>query len=787
MHTSSPAQSRCLNVLKSAFPIACWMLGVTGSMAWEPGTYPAASRGFVVDTTDREDVVSFWHGVYQASQGYQNRVGWNGNFLATAPYAGAEGTVSAAFVADVERRVNFYRAMCGLRADIRVNTGSPILITQDDLYKPTQTSLSKAAAAQRAAYMIIRTYNTSLAPGNVAQATSHSPIPANCIAWTDAAWNANANGNISFGFYGPGAIDSYMLEDFEGLSGWNTQVGHRRWLLYSRSTDIATGDTPGSYSPDPLEIRPPSNVLYVSQHPNEMASGVIPTFASYPSAGFFPAPINTKFWSLTYPAANFAGATITMTGPGGVVPLVKKAPVSGFGDNTLVWEVSGAAAARSVAADATYQVTVSGIVIQGVTTSHSYSVTLINPNVPVFSGSLIGTAQPPASAPVSYWFAPGSKMEAVQVNCFQTPVTSWIEGAEDAQPNLMFGSSSGAQFRSPVTYVAPFNTFKAITGAKSYWLSLRKKHDTLTNSVPDDWFELDRDIFPGAGSFLSFKYKRGYMTPATQLRVERSDDGGASWLEIGTPVTGKPDGLPDGAAVSVSIPLPPSTQPARLRFRLSYLGASFGGFYTPEFSGGYDFAAIPVGLFIDDIAISSATWLDLKKTNEPPLQARRFVFDSSSAGGPLAAGSKWVLRKRAKLGNVWLPYQTSLTLTISSTALSGYDAWADYEYPLLNGGFAGDDDGDGIPNGVEFAFSLDPIAPALLQDAIVLDAPGKRLMISRPLPAAHPGITYSAEWSEDLVNWSSAGVNVKMIGGQAEASVQMGDVGRFLRWKISKP
>jgi len=762
------------------------MVCVAGSMAWEPGTYPAASRGFVVDTTDREDVVSFWHGVYQASQGYQHRVGWNGNYLATAPYTGAEGTVSAAFVADVERRVNFFRAMCGLRADVRVNTGSPILITGADLYKPALTSTSKAAAAQRAAYMIIRTYNTSLAPGNVAQATSHSPIPAN-IAWSEAAWNANANGNISFGFFGPGAIDSYMLEDVEGLSGWNTQVGHRRWLLYSRSTDIATGDTPGSYSPDPLEIRPPSNVLYVSQHPNELANDVTPTFASYPSAGYFPAPINTKFWSLTYPAANFAAATVTMTGPGGAVPLVRKAPISGFGDNTLVWEVSGAAAARRVAADATYQVTVSGISGPGVPTSHSYSVTLIDPNAPVSSGSLIGTSQPPASAPVSYWFNPGSKKEGVQVNSFQTPATSWIEGAEDAQPNLVFGSSSGAQLRSPVTYAAPFNTYKAITGAKSYWLSLRKRHDVLINSVPDDWFELDRDILPSAGSSLSFKYKRGYMTPATQLSVERSDDGGVSWLVIGTPITGKPDGSVDGTATSVTIPLPPTAQPARLRFRLSYLGASFGGFYTPEFTAAYDWTKVPVGLFIDDIAISSATWLDLKKTNEPPLQARKFVFDAGSAGGPLVAGGKWVLRKRAKLGNVWLPYEAPLALTVSPTALLGYDAWAEYEYPLLNGGFAGDDDGDGIANGVEYAFSLDPLEPALPHDAIVLDAPGKRMMITRPLSSVRSGITYNAEWSEDLVEWSSAGVNVKTTGGQAEASVQMGDGGRFLRWKISKP
>jgi hypothetical protein len=74
-----------------------------------------------------------------------------------------------------------------------------------------------------------------------------TPVAADCAAWTTAAWNANHSGNIGLGFYGPGAVDAYILENVVGLSDWNSAVGHRRWLLYPPATNFATGDTPGSY------------------------------------------------------------------------------------------------------------------------------------------------------------------------------------------------------------------------------------------------------------------------------------------------------------------------------------------------------------------------------------------------------------------------------------------------------------------------------------------------------------------------------------------------------------
>ena len=92
------------------------------AFAWEPsGVTSVPTRGFTVDTDNRNDVVSFYHAIYMASEGYQNRIAWTGNHGSDA--TGAEGTVSPAFVDDVERRINYFRAMAGVKAEQAPPTG----------------------------------------------------------------------------------------------------------------------------------------------------------------------------------------------------------------------------------------------------------------------------------------------------------------------------------------------------------------------------------------------------------------------------------------------------------------------------------------------------------------------------------------------------------------------------------------------------------------------------------------------------------------------------------------
>ena len=150
-----------------------------------------ASSGFAVDNENRNDVIAFWHAVYQASEGYEERVGWTGN------YSGTPGKTSAPFVNDVERRLNYFRAMCGVPADAQVNTGSKVLISPADqnANKPA-SSTPKSVAAQQAALMLVRNFNPV---SGANPAMTHNP-PNSLVVWSPAAWNASAKGNISFGF-----------------------------------------------------------------------------------------------------------------------------------------------------------------------------------------------------------------------------------------------------------------------------------------------------------------------------------------------------------------------------------------------------------------------------------------------------------------------------------------------------------------------------------------------------------------------------------------------------------
>lgn len=647
-----------------ALALAGWPGGL---WAWTPGSYPPGSGDFTVDSLNRNDVIAFWHGVYQASEGYQDRHAWTGNYTATSPYTNAEGTTAAAFVTDIERRLNFYRALCQVPAGTHLNSSASVLIDATDptnLYHPASTpslsaSVTKAAAAQRAAYMIIRTYGYSLNGtiypplGNATAAMSHTPLATQCVAWTTAAWNANNHGNLAIGFYGPGAIDAYMAENVAGLDYWNDEVGHRQWMLYPPATDFATGDTPGSFAAATSTIRPPTNALYVIPKTSETTS-VTPQFVAYPAAGYFPAALNTGFWSLSYPGAGFGSATVTMTtATGAAVPVTVIIRGGTHGNPVLVWTVTGSAAATAVTADSQFNVTVSGMTGTAVPTSHSYAVTLINPNQLTSDQCLFGPGTPSLTEAATYQITPPSMAEAIQVNSFQPLATAWSEGAEDSPASAVIANTAASYvFRSTAHFTNDAG-FGPICGTKSFRLTIPVWYDPRLNGVPEQSFELDRDLLPGSAATLNFKFWRGYMSPGTSLAVESSSDGGVSWTAVGAAITGTGTSR-DAASTATTRSLAASAVPIRVRFRLSVSPGM--GFYADQYYNGFDYTTIPTGIFIDDISSTNCQWLELKHTNELAATATSFNLTGTSAGVTPANNLEVRLRMRTLLGNRWMPY-----------------------------------------------------------------------------------------------------------------------------------
>ncbi|OYV06406.1 MAG: hypothetical protein CFE26_06470 [Verrucomicrobiales bacterium VVV1] len=618
-------------------------------------TATADSYGFTVDTSVRNDVVSFWQSVYLKSEGYQNRIAWTGNY--DTLLAGAEGTISAAFVTDVERRTNFIRALCGAPASSRFNTGATINIFPEDTYKPS-ASTTKSAAAQRSALMVQAT-GRPISPQqgqNSGNGLSHDPIPS-CYGWTTAAWNANSKGNLAYSLFGPGAIDAYFREDVGGISGWNVDVGHRRWLLNLQSTNFATGDTPGMTSEASSKgAMPASNALYVIPKLAELNDTVLPKFVPYPGAGFFPAPLNTPYWSLSYPGANFNAATVSMTTADNVPITVSGVTRNqGYGDNAIVWNVPTAVAAKSFSADTTYKVTVSGISGIGVPTSHSYTVTLINPNRSADDLALSGVATPPMTG-ASYTFTRAVGSDAMEVGFFQPVDSTWVEGAEDSPtPQIIDRTDSTYPLRANVTLTntgSPSNYFR--TGSKAFRLTFPTNYEPYIGGVADQIFEINRELLPGAGATLNFWYRRGYMTTTSGLLVESSADGGLTWtnrLTILGRATSTASNV-DPAFISQAVSLPPSSAPTRVRFRMIYTG---GSLYT---LGAQPTAA--TGIFIDDISATNCKSLEKRGAVESTSAAITSVdFNSTTAQTTLQGGQIWWLRLRSKLGGMAAPPRRS--------------------------------------------------------------------------------------------------------------------------------
>ncbi len=598
------------------------------AQAWQPGNYPVApqrmaTQGFRVNNLDRNDALAFWHAIYQASEGYETRVGWSGN------YTGNPGTLSGAFVDDVERRLNYFRAICGVDASAAVNSGAPAIVNATDAFRPPAAT-SKAAAAQSAAVLIARNYNPSTGQD---PALSHAPPP-NLAGWSAAAWNGCANGNFSFGAYGPGAVTEYMIEKLAqntSTSSWNSLVGHRRWCVFPRSTDFATGDQPGTSAQ-----LPPSNVFYVVQAAGEKAAPAGPDFVCYPPPGYLPAPINTPYWSLSCEGGDLSAATVRVTDSrGAAVGVSNVVRSTSYGDPALIWQVSGDAGTNSVAADRSYDVTVSGIRGAGKPPVFRYRVTLFNPEQLTGIGAPAGPSAVGLGKAAAFAITAPVGSEALQVVTSCRKSTTWIEDAEIPAKAAVIDHTDASY--PLIVNPLPFIAFGNLTGKNSFNLTFPRTYDLISRSIPEQSFELDRELLPGGKSALTFQFRRGFMTRDTFLAVESTRDGGVTWQTLRT-IPGASDTQYDTKISTASVPLSKSSTPVRVRFRY-YAGS--GRIFTHEAAPKY-----ATGIFIDNISTTKCQWLQPGTTRTVAAATKSYAFKTKVKG-------KYLIRVRAKLGGKW--------------------------------------------------------------------------------------------------------------------------------------
>jgi uncharacterized protein YkwD len=298
---------------------------------------PLANRPGLPDTVnlqDRQASVDLYKNVYLTSSGTAN---WSGSQSGCTP-----GTTDTNYKLAVLQRINYFRAMAGVPADITFSDNS--------------NNLAQAAALMMSA-------NGAL---------NHNP-PTSWKCYSSEGAQGAGSSNLALGVSGWDAISLYMKDPGSN----NTFAGHRRWILYPRTRVMGTGDVPGGngYSA--------ANALRVfgdTTLPSRPATRE--EFVAWPPPGYVPYPVVFARWSFSYNGADFSAASVSMSSGGEDWTVSLAAPANGYGENTLVWIPNGMSDSAGwpvPSSDNVISVGVHNVKINGVSRDISYDVIVFNP------------------------------------------------------------------------------------------------------------------------------------------------------------------------------------------------------------------------------------------------------------------------------------------------------------------------------------------------------------------------------------------------------------------------
>jgi hypothetical protein len=531
----------------------------------------SVTGGFSVNTDSREQVRSFYNAIYPSSLGVPMNT--TADVSTCTP-----GTNSTAFQEAVLRRINWYRAMAGVPASVTFNAG-------------------ESANDQQAAVMM-----------SANNALSHFP-PNTWLCFTGPGANAASNSNLALGSDGADSITSYIWD----FGANNSEVGHRRWILYPQTQIMATGDVPaaGTFSP--------ANATWVFDgNFGHTRPATRQPYVAWPPEGFVPYQVVFPQWSFGLSNADLSAATVTMTSNGVGVVVTVQPYQTGFGENTLVWyptaldPTSQSTGFPFSGADTVYAITVGNI---GVGVSHisiSYNVTLFDPAVPgadYIPTTITGPSQIVANTGTLYSCrAPNN-----------TNVTSFNWRTSQRVPGNVadYATNGLANFSfSPTPDYSLFTNSPDGSGTCFHLL-----HPDNTELVPQ-LLQLNRLLFPASNTVVSFKGQLGYATTNEIARLQVSTDSGASWHDLYT-LAGVPSGMVESSVSQHTFYLSNyAGQSTLLRFNYDFPPASYYTWY-PQ-TDNY------IGWCIENIVVTNSQQLVNLTTNSTA--STNFTFTPTQTG-----------------------------------------------------------------------------------------------------------------------------------------------------------
>ena len=430
--------------------------------------------GLTVDTQDREAVRTFYRGIFFQSEDVP--MGWTGNYA-----TGDAGTTAQLFRDAVALRINGYRALAGVPANVSLfNTYN---------LKAQQAALMMSANGQ----------------------LSHAP-PATWLYYTAVGAEAAGSSNLSLGNSGARAVTNQVWDT--GAS--NTALGHRRWLLYPQTRTMGTGDVPGGILNNAAVFS--ANAIWVFDgNYGTLRPATRDGFVAWPPKGYAPYPVVYGRWSLSYPNADFSSATVTVSKGGTTIPVTVEyrsdTTTPSFGERTIVWYLNGlndASVSPRPLADESYLVTISGVQGSGVPAIFSYTVVVFDPDV-VTPGAPLTTASAPATANTTVAFT-GSVAAMPGATGYELDLYRSILLPAALTP----GNSSASWVQSASGYSAI-----EATEFHLYHATFDSQHLTLGKALY---------VRPNAN--LSFERRFNFATASEVARVQVSLDGGVSWQDV---------------------------------------------------------------------------------------------------------------------------------------------------------------------------------------------------------------------------------------------------------------
>ena len=559
--------------------------------------------GFTVDTSSRKNVLALYHSVYGGRKNATAPADWTGNMSELLP-----GTTSTAFQSDVLRRVNFYRALAGVPANLTLN-------------------IEKSAKAQEAALLCARNNGLSHHPG-------HEHPEWAGLSQLSLGVEACAKSNLSLGAYGPAAVDGQIRDDGDA----NRDVGHRRWLLSPRLVEIGTGDVPEQPGFSA------ANAIWVAGAPQVPAAN---RFVLWPNRGYIPAGLLPSRWSVSHPGADFTAATVLMRRNGVPVPVrltcKSDTPADSFqGERTLVWEPAAIPSAGP--ADVSYTVEVTGIRVGGMSRDLTYAVVAFDPDVLdetlAINGS--GTVTPAGG---SYVFNSIAQADGYELTVSRGSAEPWLEGAEGSGVQILTATAPDyAVVQSQVVN----------SGTSAFHLTHPGTHPA---GFADQTFQLKRRLLPGPNSVLQFSETGRFAETTTTLNAEVSTDNGLSWTAVWSRTgVGLNSSLFDSGWNPHAIPLNAyQDQAVLVRFNLKSNGSPIAAGVTKDY-----------GFFVDNIVLTKAVELVEARRTSLDGTATGFALNSVTAGARLLEGTRYYVSIAPRIGTRLFPSSALKVATVAA-------------------------------------------------------------------------------------------------------------------------